>query len=80
MRALLGALGYRESGISHNLDSSDPEIVYVRLPAGWSLWRQDDNGNRFEVRRDQVRDEVERLKAEFGARGHKQVYWIERTR
>jgi GNAT superfamily N-acetyltransferase len=80
MRALLGALGYQESGIIHNLDPSDPEIVYVRFPVGWSLWRQDDHGNRFEVNRDHTREDAERLKDEFEARGHKQIYWIEPTR
>ena len=80
MHSLLGALGYRESGIIHNLDPSDPEIVYVRLPVGWSLWRQDDHGTKFEVSRDHTREEAEHLKDEFEARGHKQIYWIVPTR
>ena len=29
MQQLLGALGYIPSGIIHNLDSGDPELVYM---------------------------------------------------
>jgi hypothetical protein len=39
--------------------------------------RQDDNGNRFVVRKGLSRDEAERLVAELDARGHKQLYWAE---
>ena len=52
-------------------------------PAGppspaWSVWRIDDNGNRFLLRDDLTdRGEAERIVAEFTARGHKQVYWAE---
>ncbi|MEV4414311.1 hypothetical protein [Catellatospora sp. NPDC049609] len=46
----------------------------------WVVWRQDDNGNRFEVRRCATREQAETLAAEFEARGHKQLYWVaERT-
>lgn len=31
MRALLGRLGYVESGIIHNLDPGDPELVFCRF-------------------------------------------------
>jgi hypothetical protein len=37
--------------------------------------RQDDNGNRFEVKRHLSQEEALRLVAEFEARGHKQFYW-----
>ena len=30
MQALLKAMGYRESGIIHNLDPEDPELVYFK--------------------------------------------------
>ena len=30
MRALLGKLGFEESGIIHNLDLGDPELVYFK--------------------------------------------------
>lgn len=41
----------------------------------WLLWRQDDNGNRFEVSGGHTREGAERLAAEFEARVHKQMYW-----
>lgn len=41
----------------------------------WSLWRQDDNGNRFVVSGGHTRDDADRLAAEFEARAHKQMYW-----
>lgn len=44
----------------------------------WAVHRQDDNGNRFVVRAGLAREEAERLAAELEARGHKQLYWIER--
>jgi hypothetical protein len=46
----------------------------------WVVWRQDDNVNRFELRRCATREQAEALAAEFEARGHKQLYWVaERT-
>ncbi|MFJ5232566.1 SPOR domain-containing protein [Kitasatospora sp. NPDC088391] len=39
--------------------------------------RQDDNGNRFLVARGLDRAGAEALAAEFEARGHKQLYWVE---
>ncbi|MEU7819498.1 hypothetical protein [Catellatospora sp. NPDC049133] len=42
----------------------------------WVVWRQDDNGNRYEVRRCDTRAEAEQLAAEMEARGHKQLYWV----
>ncbi|BCJ77611.1 hypothetical protein CS0771_71550 [Catellatospora sp. IY07-71] len=42
----------------------------------WVVWRQDDNGNRYEMRRCATREEAEALAAEFEARGHKQLYWV----
>jgi mutator protein MutT len=44
--------------------------------AGWILMRQDDNGNRVEMARFEVRAEAEATAAEFEARGHKQLYWV----
>ncbi|MEU1289502.1 SPOR domain-containing protein [Kitasatospora sp. NPDC005856] len=43
----------------------------------YRVMRQDDNGNRFLVARDLDRVEARRLAAEFEARGHKQMYWVE---
>ncbi|MDF3934622.1 hypothetical protein [Pseudomonas citronellolis] len=44
----------------------------------WCLWRLDDNGNRFVVRRELSREEAEALARDYQARGHKQTYWAER--
>ena len=49
----------------------------VALPLPWCVMRQDDNGNRFEVTRCSSRCEAEARAAEFEARGHKQMYWVE---
>ena len=52
----------------------------VRLPssdATWAVYRIDDNGNQFVVRRHLNHDEARRLVEEFEARGHKQMYWAE---
>ncbi|MFE4519805.1 SPOR domain-containing protein [Kitasatospora sp. NPDC056783] len=43
----------------------------------YRVMRQDDNGNRFLVARDLDRAAARRLAAEFEARGHKQMYWVE---
>ena len=42
----------------------------------WIVWRQDDNGNRFEVARRESRVEAEELAATMEACGHKQTYWV----
>jgi hypothetical protein len=46
------------------------------LPDRWIVWRQDDNGNRFEVARKDSRADAEELAAAMEARGHKQLYWV----
>lgn len=46
------------------------------LPDRWIVWRQDDNGNRFEVARKDSRTDAEELAAVMQARGHKQLYWV----
>jgi hypothetical protein len=48
-------------------------------PDRWIVWRQDDNGNRFEVARKDSRAEAEGLAATMEARGHKQLYWVARA-
>jgi hypothetical protein len=45
----------------------------------WSAWRQDDNGNRFELARHLTQNAAFALTADFEARGHKQTYWVLRT-
>jgi hypothetical protein len=46
------------------------------LPDRWVVWRQDDNGNRFEVARKDSRADAEELATAMEARGHKQLYWV----
>jgi hypothetical protein len=45
-------------------------------PRRWIVWRQDDNGNRFEVNRYESRTEADEVAATMEARGHKQIYWV----
>ena len=46
----------------------------------WTVFRQDDNGNRFVVEEHVSREEAQRLVEKFEARGHKQLYWAEPDR
>ncbi len=48
------------------------------MPDTYRVMRQDDNGNRYLVAGDLAEAAAERLAAEFEARGHKQLYWVER--
>jgi hypothetical protein len=48
-----------------------------RDQATWTVYRQDDNGNRFIVQNGLSCEEADRLVAAFEARGHKQLYWVE---
>lgn len=43
----------------------------------WVIWRQDDNGGRFEVETLTGRHKAEVRAEAFEARGHKQLYWVE---
>jgi hypothetical protein len=52
-------------------EDREPEI------ATWTVWRIDDNGNVFVVRRCLSKQEADRLVDLFTARGHKQTYWAE---
>ncbi|MFC8451734.1 SPOR domain-containing protein [Kitasatospora sp. NPDC057223] len=44
----------------------------------YRVMRQDDNGNRYLVAGGLAEAQAEQLAAEFEARGHKQLYWVER--
>ncbi|MFC5635296.1 SPOR domain-containing protein [Streptomyces bullii] len=48
----------------------------VTLP--WLVIRQDDNGNRYRVGRYATRAEAQKIADSLDARGHKQLYWVER--
>ncbi|WP_104818138.1 hypothetical protein [Kitasatospora sp. MMS16-BH015] len=43
----------------------------------YRVMRQDDNGNRFLLAKGLTRPAAEALAAEYEARGHKQLYWVE---
>ncbi|MEZ4336373.1 MAG: SPOR domain-containing protein [Sandaracinaceae bacterium] len=45
----------------------------------WRVLRQDDNGNRYVVVVVTSVEEAERIVATFEARGHEQMYWVERV-
>jgi hypothetical protein len=45
-------------------------------PVRWTFWRQDDNGNRFEVARKDSHAEAEELAAATEVRGHTQTCWV----
>jgi hypothetical protein len=45
----------------------------------YELWRQDDNGNRARIAVFATEAEAERERAMYEARGHKQMYWVERA-
>jgi hypothetical protein len=53
------------------------EHIEKNTGGSWVVYRQDDNGKRFTVRAGLGDDEAVFLADELGARGHKQVYWIE---
>jgi hypothetical protein len=43
---------------------------------GWTVWRQDDNGNQYVVSRHDTQAEAQSVAADMEARGHKQAYWV----
>ncbi|MCO8271789.1 hypothetical protein M1L60_14420 [Actinoplanes sp. TRM 88003] len=57
-------------------DSLAPGPVDDGRPDRWIVWRQDDNGNRFEVVRKDSRAAADEVAATLEARGHKQLYWV----
>jgi hypothetical protein len=57
----------------------EPGPAATEPPDRWIVWRQDDNGNQFEVARKDSRAEAGELAAAMEARGHKQTYWVARA-
>lgn len=55
-----------------------PSVDLARLPV-WTLWRQDDNGNLFEMARTRCYTKACAQERMFTARGHKQNYWVEQA-
>ena len=56
--------------------TEQPGSVDGSVPDRWIVWRQDDNGNRFEITRTDSRADAEELASVLEARGHKQLYWV----
>jgi hypothetical protein len=54
-------------------------VVLRRVEGGWSVWREDDHGGRFEVRRAMGHAAATALALQLEAGGHKQRYWIAPT-
>ncbi len=46
----------------------------------WSVWRQDDNGNKFLVEENLTEDKANKFAQELEATGHKQTYWVEENK
>jgi hypothetical protein len=81
MRKQLLTLKRLAEGSAHvrRPSTSDREHAGLATPvASWVVYRQDDNGNRFEVRSCASRDEAFEVARELETRGHKQLYWVER--
>lgn len=45
----------------------------------WTVWRQDDNGNRFVVEAGLTKPQARHLTSELESHGHKQLYWMTRV-
>ncbi len=41
----------------------------------WTVWRQDDSGNKYQIGANLTEEQARALVADFEARGHKQTYW-----
>jgi hypothetical protein len=55
-----------------HMDQGQP----IKRPGTWAVWRQDDNGNRFEVARYGSKAEAAEHAADLESRGHRQTYWV----
>ncbi len=42
----------------------------------WSVWRQDDNGNKFCIKSSLTETEAVRIARKFESLGHKQMFWV----
>lgn len=57
---------------------SDSAPQQPQVAEQWSVWRTDDNGNTFLMCDELTEEAAKRIVAEFEARGHKQLYFIEK--
>jgi hypothetical protein len=67
----------REGYADWILDRIFKEEYLAVLSDDWTVWRQDDNGNRFIVQRTLTYHEAKALVSELEAKAHKQFYWLE---
>jgi hypothetical protein len=71
----LGVAADREHCIDRILDGIVRDEFLTLLGEAWTVWRQDDNGNRFPIESGLARDAAQAMADELQRRGHKQVYW-----
>jgi catechol 2,3-dioxygenase-like lactoylglutathione lyase family enzyme len=90
VRATLAAGGHLDREYDADRDVAvvaDPDGTKIELSgcgaetaatsrASWSVWRQDDNGQRFRISGGHSRTNAERVCVEIEAKGHKQLYWV----
>ncbi|KRA17996.1 hypothetical protein ASD69_10265 [Lysobacter sp. Root604] len=57
-----------------------PWVSPVLGPGRWLLYRLDDNGNEFLIERYQQPEVAERIRAQYEAKGHKQLYFVRSAR
>jgi len=69
----LEVLAIDEPNIAHWHSQIEPAIM-----PRWTVWRQDDNGGRFQVATYLAYSRAMRECGELESRGHKQMYWVDR--
>lgn len=50
-------------------------IANVEFPS-WSVWREDDNSNKFLVKANLTKTQASEMQTHYESLGHKQTYWI----
>jgi hypothetical protein len=67
----------RDTYVDWILDRVFKAEYLALLNDSWTVWRLDDNGNRFAVKSGLPYQQAKALAAELEAKGHKQFYWCE---
>jgi hypothetical protein len=73
LRTVVSRLGYRWGHDEFGWWA----VLQVDSFPSWSVWRQDDNGNRFLVHANLSEPEAKRQVEQFESLGHKQCYWAQ---
>jgi len=63
-------------GVTQSLYITEIEL---EEPGVWEVWRQDDHGNKVRIQWKLSEFDAKNLKNMLEARGHKQMYWYERS-